>query len=56
MRSFRPKGLFEPQRRSERLRPDDDARGGRMPGQIVHFEIPADDTAQGREVWGSLFG
>jgi predicted enzyme related to lactoylglutathione lyase len=27
-----------------------------MSGQIVHFEIPADDTAQGREFWGSLFG
>jgi len=27
-----------------------------MPGQIVHFEIPADDTVQGREFWGSLFG
>jgi uncharacterized protein len=27
-----------------------------MPGQIVHFEIPADDTQQGREFWGSLFG
>ena len=27
-----------------------------MPGQIVHFEIPADDTEQGREFWGSLFG
>jgi len=27
-----------------------------MPGQIVHIEIPADDTAQGREFWGSLFG
>ena len=27
-----------------------------MPGQIVHFEIPADDTGQGREFWGSLFG
>src|SRR5947207_4545786 len=27
-----------------------------MPGQIVHFEIPADDTARGREFWGSLFG
>src|SRR5438128_11671510 len=36
--------------------PDDDARGGRVPGQIVHFEIPADDTAKGREFWGSLFG
>jgi len=22
----------------------------------VHFEIPADDTAKGREFWGSLFG
>ena len=27
-----------------------------MPGQIVHFEIPADDTAKAREFWGSLFG
>jgi predicted enzyme related to lactoylglutathione lyase len=27
-----------------------------MPGQIAHFEIPADDTAKGREFWGSLFG
>jgi predicted enzyme related to lactoylglutathione lyase len=27
-----------------------------MPGQIVHIEIPADDTARGREFWGSLFG
>jgi hypothetical protein len=27
-----------------------------MAGQIVHFEIPADDTEQGREFWGSLFG
>ena len=27
-----------------------------MSGQIVHFEIPADDTAQGREFWGALFG
>jgi uncharacterized protein len=26
-----------------------------MPGQIVHIEIPADDTEQGREFWGSLF-
>ena len=26
-----------------------------MPGQIVHIEIPADDTARGREFWGSLF-
>jgi hypothetical protein len=27
-----------------------------MPGEIVHIEIPADDTAQGREFWSSLFG
>ena len=27
-----------------------------MSGQIVHFEIPADDTAQSREFWGGLFG
>jgi uncharacterized protein len=27
-----------------------------MPGQIVHIEIPADDTERSREFWGSLFG
>lgn len=27
-----------------------------MAGQIVHIEIPADETAQGTEFWGSLFG
>ena len=27
-----------------------------MPGQIVHIEIPADDTEKGRAFWGSLFG
>ena len=27
-----------------------------MPGQIVHFEIPADDTGESREFWGGLFG
>ena len=27
-----------------------------MPGQIVHIEIPADDTSTSREFWGSLFG
>lgn len=27
-----------------------------MAAQIVHIEIPADDTAQGLEFWGSLFG
>lgn len=27
-----------------------------MSGQIVHLEIPADDTEQSRKFWGSLFG
>ena len=27
-----------------------------MTGQIVHFEIPADDTSGGLAFWGSLFG
>ena len=27
-----------------------------MAGQIVHYEIPADDTEKSREFWGSLFG
>jgi predicted enzyme related to lactoylglutathione lyase len=27
-----------------------------MPGQIVHIEIPADDTEQSRAFWGGLFG
>jgi len=27
-----------------------------MPGQIVHFEIPADDSGKALEFWGSLFG
>ncbi len=27
-----------------------------MAGQIVHFEIPADNTEQSREFWGGLFG
>ena len=27
-----------------------------MPGQIVHIEVPADDTGQSREFWGGLFG
>ncbi len=27
-----------------------------MPTRIVHFEIPVDDTEQGRRFWGSLFG
>jgi predicted enzyme related to lactoylglutathione lyase len=33
-----------------------DNRRRLMPGQIVHVEIPADDTAGGREFWGSMFG
>ena len=27
-----------------------------MPGNVVHVEIPADNTAQEREFWGGLFG
>jgi uncharacterized protein len=27
-----------------------------MAGQIVHLEIPADDTGKSKEFWGSLFG
>ena len=27
-----------------------------MAGQIVHFEIPADDTGASQTFWGSLFG
>jgi uncharacterized protein len=27
-----------------------------MPGQMVHIEIPADDTGKAREFWGGLFG
>jgi predicted enzyme related to lactoylglutathione lyase len=27
-----------------------------MAGNVVHVEFPADDTAQGREFWGGLFG
>jgi len=27
-----------------------------MAGQIVHFEIPADDTGAAQAFWGSLFG
>jgi uncharacterized protein len=27
-----------------------------MAGQIVHFEIPADDTGASQAFWGSLFG
>jgi uncharacterized protein len=33
-----------------------DERRLTMPGQIVHIEIPADDTEKAREFWGSLFG
>ena len=27
-----------------------------MAGEIVHIEIPADDTAKAQEFWGGLFG
>src|SRR5918999_684050 len=36
--------------------PSDDERRGDMPGQMVHVEIPAGDTAKAREFWGGLFG
>ncbi len=31
-------------------------RGVAVAGQIVHIEIPEDDTERGRQFWGSLFG
>jgi predicted enzyme related to lactoylglutathione lyase len=27
-----------------------------MPGRLVHFELPADDTTRATEFWSSLFG
>jgi predicted enzyme related to lactoylglutathione lyase len=27
-----------------------------LPGEIVHIEIPADDTGRSREFWSGLFG
>jgi predicted enzyme related to lactoylglutathione lyase len=27
-----------------------------MAGEMVHVEVPVDDTANGREFWGGLFG
>ena len=27
-----------------------------MAGNLVHFELPADDTARAKEFWGSLMG
>jgi len=27
-----------------------------MAGRLVHFELPADDTARARDFWSSLFG
>jgi uncharacterized protein len=27
-----------------------------MPGQMVHFEIPAGDTSKARDFWSGLFG
>jgi hypothetical protein len=47
--------VYSDDRGGTRLRRTIDVRGGAMPGQPVHFEIPADDTAKGREFWGSLF-
>src|SRR4051812_45990912 len=40
-----------------RLRRPTMPRGGSpMPGQIVHIEIPADDTAKSQAFWASLCG
>ena len=27
-----------------------------MPGQLVHFEIPAADSARAKKFWSDLFG
>ena len=27
-----------------------------MPGKVVHFEVPAEDTARAREFWSHVFG
>jgi len=27
-----------------------------VPGRLVHFELPAENTERAREFWGSLFG
>jgi predicted enzyme related to lactoylglutathione lyase len=47
---------IEGQRRNQCIRRTTVRGEGAMPGKLVHFEIPADDTAKGREFWGSLFG
>src|SRR5207245_10138616 len=54
--TFRPRARLINDRGGAGASPDDHARGAAMPGRIVHFEIPADDTAKGREFWGALFG
>jgi predicted enzyme related to lactoylglutathione lyase len=33
-----------------------ETKGGLMPGQMVHLEIPAGDTGKAREFWSGLFG
>jgi uncharacterized protein len=45
MTAAEPGGLAERRRRGEA-----------MPGNVVHLEIPADDTTKTREFWGGLFG
>jgi predicted enzyme related to lactoylglutathione lyase len=52
----RPTGLYMVTTAELWSPPNDDSRGEAMPGQVVQVEIPADDTARGREFWGSLFG
>ena len=34
----------------------DESERSDMAGQMVHVEIPADDTTKAREFWGGLFG
>jgi len=48
--------MNEPRRSQERASAEHHREESILPGQIVHFEIPADDPAKGREFWGSLFG
>lgn len=46
--------MKNPIREGHSVSNSDERRG--MPGEIVHIEIPADDTGASREFWGGLFG
>src|SRR5439155_21836146 len=56
MRFCLPTGLMNDNAAELKTSAERRREGGAMRGQIVHIEIPADDTAKGREFWGSLFG